>query len=56
MYVLHPHMALTALYYTGGGGDLRGTLGPKSSYFCTESAFKCLYVHCVKKSGQKEQY
>jgi len=51
MYVLYPHTVLTALYYTGGG-DLRGTLGPKSSYFCTESIFNCLYVHCVKKSGQ----
>jgi hypothetical protein len=34
----------TALYYTGGG-DLRGTLGPKSGYFCTESVFQCIYVH-----------
>jgi hypothetical protein len=39
MFVLYPHMVLTALYYTGWG--LRGTLGPKSSYFCTESVFKC---------------
>jgi len=29
------YMVLNALYYTVGGGDLRGTLGQKSSYFCT---------------------
>ena len=29
------YVVLNALYYILGGGDLRGTLGPKSSYFCT---------------------
>ncbi len=29
-------MVLNALFYTVGGGDLRGTLGQKSSYFCTD--------------------
>jgi hypothetical protein len=43
--MLYQQMVLHAQYYTGGGG---GTLGPKSSYFCTESVFKCLHVHKVK--------
>ena len=29
------YVVLNALYYILGGGDLRGTLGPKSRYFCS---------------------
>jgi hypothetical protein len=47
-FLLYSKHILNALYYTVGGGDLRGTLGQKSSYFCTWSVFKCLYVRWVK--------